>query len=213
MVLLKKRLNVNCLTTAKSNEELVRMSEYQMSQIIDKYHEVRAKKLPKIQRFWDNAGVNFLVMQRAPSNIWKGCNTIEASFEENINTFVKELEIQTDHIPYLEPWFGTGVFANAYGCKYLWREDEAPATYVLYHRFEDLKTRMKKEIEDAEVMTMVLDAIRYFKTKTFGQLPISLTDTQSAFDTASLIFDPTQFFIACFDHPEEIKPRHGPADD
>ena len=151
-----------------------------ITKTIDKYLKIREKKLPKIQNFWNKGDAKFLVMQCSPSKACSGCNTIEKSFTENIETFAKDLDIISDHIPYLEPWFGTGVYANAYECKYVWREEEAPAVHYRYKKIEEVRGIKKPSIDDSEIMRMVIDAIRYYKEKTSGKLDRKSTRLNSS---------------------------------
>jgi len=132
-------------------------------------------------------------------------NSSEKSFKGNIDAFSKNLEAVSDHLPYLEPWFGTGVYANAFGCEYVWREGEAPATHYKYHSIYDVKDIRMPLVKNSEIMQLVLNTISYFKEKTSGMLPIALTDTQSSFDTATLVLDASEVFIACYTEPEIIK--------
>ena len=53
-------------------------------------------------------------------------------------------------------------------------------------------------------MRMVIDCINNFKEKTQGKLPIVYTDTQSPFDTATLVLDASEFFSACYTDEETV---------
>ena len=53
-------------------------------------------------------------------------------------------------------------------------------------------------------MSMVLDCIDCFRERTHDGLPIALTDTQSPFDTATLVLDAAEFFAACYAEPEIV---------
>jgi hypothetical protein len=54
-------------------------------------------------------------------------------------------------------------------------------------------------------MGMVLDCIDMMKDRTRGRFPIALTDTQSPFDTATLVLDTSEFFTACYTEPETAR--------
>jgi hypothetical protein len=51
-------------------------------------------------------------------------------------------------------------------------------------------------------MKMVLDIIDAMVEKTGGAVPIALTDTQSPFDTATLVVDASAFMVGCYEEPE-----------
>jgi hypothetical protein len=175
-----------------------------IASVIDLYEKKREERFPKLQRFWQNSGQKFLVIQRNSDIVWDSCMTIERSYAGNVTAFTRTLDQKSDCMPFFEPWFGTGVYANAYGCKYHWREGDSPAVHYKYHSINEVKDLPRPAIEDSEVMKMVLDAIEYFKEKTKGRLPISCTDTQSAFDTATLILDASELFVSCYEAPEIV---------
>ncbi len=105
-------------------------------------------------------------------------------------------DLESDFIyDYLEPWHGVGIYAAAFGCPLYWSPDTAPQTKPLYHTAEEVVRYKKPDIDGCEVMQMVLDTIHYFRQQTGDQLAISLTDTQSPNDTASLIVDTCEFFV------------------
>ena len=108
----------------------------------------------------------------------------------------------SDELPHLQAWFGTGVYANAFGCEYLWREGEAPDSHVRYHHIEEVRGLPRPDWRGSPVMRMVLDCIDVLKERTRGRIPIALTDTQSPFDTATLVLDTSEFFTACYTEEE-----------
>ena len=60
------------------------------------------------------------------------------------------------------------------------------------------------DYRQSPIMKMVLDCIDCLRERTRGRLPIALTDTQSPFDTATLVLDAAEFFVACYTHPEIV---------
>jgi hypothetical protein len=56
---------------------------------------------------------------------------------------------------------------------------------------------------DNEIMQLVLRTIDLFRDRFGDSVPIALTDTQSAFDTATLAVDSCNLLLACCDRPEE----------
>jgi hypothetical protein len=172
--------------------------------IIDKYETVKDKRISRLVDF-EKGARPFLVCTDFPNSFVSNCNSIERSFNANLADFAAALDIPSDTLPYLEPWFGTGVYANAFGCKYFWREGESPACHYAYRSIEQIRGIQKPDISQGRMFAMVMDAIDYFKEKTAGQLPICVTDTQSASDTASLILDASEFFTCCYAEPETAR--------
>ncbi len=110
----------------------------------------------------------------------------------------------TDDLPFLEPWIGVGVYANAFGCDYVWSDIEAPQTNYKYHKIEEAKNIDYPDWRKSQVMQMVIDCIDVLKEKTKGQIPIVLTDTQSPFDTATQVLDACEFFMACYSQEDIV---------
>lgn len=62
-----------------------------------------------------------------------------------------------------------------------------------------------KPVEETAIGKNTLSMIEYFIEKTKGKIPISLTDTQSPLNAASLIIDNNSLFMSFFDCPDELK--------
>ena len=176
----------------------------EMSRLLDLYQVRKAERGTKIADFFAGR-LKYLLIQRPPSAMWGACNSIAQIYENNIRYFTEQLNLPwTDELPYLEPWIGTGIYATAFGCEYKWRDDNAPDVYYRYHKIEELRGVEKPDYRKSAVMQMALECIDTFLERTRGELPICLTDTQSPFDTASLILDATVFLEACYSEPETV---------
>ncbi|MBN2295388.1 MAG: hypothetical protein JXM70_23355 [Pirellulales bacterium] len=102
-------------------------TQHDIARIIDRYEERRAEREPRLRRFLENDGVDYLVIQHPPGDVWTRCNNVEQIYDSNMRYMADALEVDaSDDLPFLEPWIGTGVYANAFGCKYIFRENDAP---------------------------------------------------------------------------------------
>ena len=117
----------------------------------------------------------------------------------------KTMAIDTDFVSYLEPWHGVGVYAEAFGSPFEWRNNDSPWCHPIVHTIDDLKRLKKPELAHANMLNYVLDTVEYFDRSTHGELPISVTDTQSPLDNATLVCDTAFFFTATYEWPDEIK--------
>lgn len=164
---------------------------------IELYQRRKAERLENMLDFYYGSQ-KFLITQRANVEIFGPCNNIEMIVKNNLIYIEKCLQNDfTDDLPFLEPWIGVGVYANAFGCEYVWSDIEAPQTHYKYHKVEEIKNIDYPDWQKSPVMKMVMDCIDALKEETKGQIPLTLTDTQSPFDTATLILDTCEFFIAC----------------
>lgn len=154
----------------------------------------------RLKSFYDPKGSRrFLILQRGEGFRWGTCNSVEEVVRNNLRQLESELQVEwNDDLPYLEPWVGTGVYANAFGCEYVFRPDAAPHVHYKYMKIEELKGVPYPDWRKSPIMRMVLDCIDALKEASGGRIPIAMTDTQSAFDTATLILDAAEFFASCY---------------
>ena len=175
-----------------------------LEKLSDLYHQRREERLGGLQRFW--AGENgYLVVQRPAYHLWGECNSIEGVYQNNLRHLASWLSLPwSDELPHMQAWFGTGVYANAFGCEYLWRQGEAPDTHLRYHRIEEVRGLEMPDWRKGPVMGMVMECIDVLKERTGGRFPIALTDTQSPCDTATLVLDTSEFFTGCYTEEKTI---------
>ncbi|MEK6794133.1 MAG: uroporphyrinogen decarboxylase family protein [Spirochaetota bacterium] len=175
-------------------------------EMADRYERRRILREAKLRDFFDpNGATQYLIVQHAGNRIYGACNSIADIVRANLLQFEEAIAVDwTDDLPYLEPWIGTGVYANAFGCDYVFRDFDAPHVHYKYQRIDEVKNIACPDWKKSPVMNMVLDTIDALKEATNAGIPISLTDTQSAFDTATLILDAAEFFTACYADEEAV---------
>jgi len=169
-----------------------------------KYKEVRDKELLKLYK----GELNYVpVMQTPPSDFFGSIsNTKEGSLAAQLDYLARYTELESDiAMTYLEPWHGVGLYAAAFGCEYEWSDHISPQTRAIYQTIDEVENLKYPSMNDCEIMNFILDSIRYFKEQTGGQIDITITDTQSPNDNASLILDSCEFFIATITEPERIE--------
>jgi hypothetical protein len=175
-----------------------------LQRLTDLYLKRRQERLHKIERFWKGE-TGFLVVQRPSYHLWGECNSVEGVYTNNLRHMESWLSMPwSDELPHMQAWFGIGVYANAFGCEYLWRQGEAPDTHVRYHSIEEVRGIAAPDWRGSPVMGMVLECIDVLKERTRGRFPIALTDTQSPFDTATLVLDTSEFFTACYTEEQTV---------
>ncbi len=176
-----------------------------IQELADLYQQRLEEREQKQIDFFASTEPGFLIMQGPGTPVYNCCNEIRTIVDANLTGMANGLRNDwSDTIPYMEPWIGTGIYANAFGCEYFWREDESPHVEYRYHKIEELRDVDYPDWRESPVMRMVLDTIDALKEATDGKLPIGLTDTQSPYDTATLILDAAEFFTACYTEPEIV---------
>ncbi|MHB8277238.1 MAG: uroporphyrinogen decarboxylase family protein [Candidatus Humimicrobiaceae bacterium] len=159
----------------------------------------------RVEKFWNKPiWENAPVLQVYTGRMYADCRTSESSFKAQMESIEETLRTKTDWMPFLEPWHGTGVYAEAFGSTYFWKENDTPWTNFVIHSIEEAKKITKPDWKKSEIMNLVLESIRYFKKMVGENIPISLTDTQSPLDNAMLIWKTNSFIEACYDAPEVV---------
>ena len=174
--------------------------------LIDRYHRRREEREPRLRAFLESPAPGFLVVQSPSSCLWGACNNIDMIVDNNLRFLEESLAFEwSDDLPYMEPWIGTGLYANAFGSEYVFRTHDAPHTEYRYHRMEELAPVKYPDWRESPIMRMTLDCIDALKEATDGEIPMSTGDTQSPFDTASLVLDACATFAACLQDPRTLR--------
>ena len=180
----------------------------EIAELLDLYARRREQREARLRTFLTTDQPGFLVVQHPLENLLKvfgASNSVEEIYRNNIAYVDEKLQFDwTDDLPFLEPWIGTGVYANAFGCEYHFRDDNAPHVRYRYHKIEEVRDVEYPDYRKSPIMSMVLDCIDCFRERTHDGLPIAMTDTQSPFDTATLVLDAAEFFTACYTEPETV---------
>ncbi|MBR5379862.1 MAG: hypothetical protein IK140_04955 [Clostridia bacterium] len=175
---------------------------------IEKYLKLREANRAFLQSFYAGTGARVAVSQR-PGYQFTGpiCRYRDRQLENELEYIAQSMMYRSDlMLSSLEPWLGVGIYAAGFGAKYIWTDTAAPQTRAFVKTPEEIASLRLKPLSEWEEMQEVLARIRYFKQETAGQIGITLTDTQSPNDTASLIMDAAEFFADCLDEPESVAP-------
>lgn len=173
----------------------------------EKYLAFREEKQSFLEKFHRGAYVGPVLTQRYTGN----CFGVESVTKERalaawLESLSKSMEYHCDvAFSYLEPWAGVPVYADAFGAPLFWTETADVQSKPRYMTVEEVGNVPMPQAGSGVLMAMVLEYIRYFKEQTHGLLPMSLTDTQSPNDTASLILDPCELFALSLEEPELLE--------
>jgi uroporphyrinogen-III decarboxylase len=128
----------------------------------------------------------------------------EKMLKQQMHDILLSLQIDSDQVPGLWPYHGTGVLASAFGCEIVWPVDKEPWTMPVIRNPEDVYSLKEPDPQNSGLLPKVLETIRYFDRETGGKVPIKLTDTQGPLDTASLVWDYSSFMHALHSNPAEV---------
>lgn len=155
--------------------------------------------------FWQQeSGVTVYRRMRVGECFSFGCRDMKRSLELQLGALKKSMLFKADVPNFLEPWYGIGTVASAFGGDYLWPEGNAPALKARFSSIDEVLAYEPREIEATNIGRYTLNMIEYFMDQTKGRLPISLTDTQSPLNMIGHLYPLDQFFMDLMLEPEKV---------
>ncbi len=134
-----------------------------------------------------------------------GCKDMKRSLELQLGALEKSMLFKADVPNFLEPWYGIGTVASAYGGDYLWHEGNAPTLKSRFSSIDEILALEPIEIAQTNIGRHTLNMIEYFMDQTKGRVPISLTDTQSPLNMIGHLYPLDQFFMDMLMEPEKVR--------
>ena len=97
----------------------------------EKFGDWLAEKEEKTADFLNGkSNANVLLAESVESDVVESdfltCRTPQESLECQLEFLTNQMKCNNCTAPFLEPWFGVGVFANAFGAEYIWTENNCP---------------------------------------------------------------------------------------
>jgi hypothetical protein len=134
-----------------------------------------------------------------------GCRDLHASLGWQLGGLTKAMDYLTDAPNYLEPWYGIGVTASAFGAEYDWPEGQAPVTRPLYRTVHDAPDLVPRPAEQSAIMRHVLTMIDTFLEETQGRIPMSWSDLQNPLNVATELVETSGFFLGLVDAQAQVR--------
>ena len=171
----------------------------------DSYALYEAELLEQNRNFWESkSGVAVYRRFRVPECFRGMCRDKEASLAHQLGALQASMDYKADIANFLEPWYGIGTLASAFGIDYIWPDQQAP---IVPHAFASVQEVLKKDpipVEQTTIGRHTLEMIEYFLESTRGRVPISLTDTQSPLNALSFLIDTNAFYMSFIDAPDAL---------
>ena len=113
------------------------------------------------------------------------------------------LAVEDDFIPYLTPYYGTGILASGFGCKVSFTQGRDPSiTAPCVTSLEDAAHLRLPDPQRDGLMPRVLETAAYMRAK--GPYPVSLTDSQSPLDELILMCGHERLYLWMYDQPKVV---------
>ncbi len=171
-----------------------------------KYRDYEAGLLEQCNNFWkSNSGVLVYRRFRVAEVFSYGCRDMKQSLEWQLGGLSKSMDYKADIPNFIEPWYGIGTIASAFGIDYQWEPGQAPAFRPPFQSVDEALEKELIPVEETAIGQYTLRMIEYFMDRTQGKLPVSPTDTQASINAASFLVDTNNFFMEFMMNPEGLK--------
>lgn len=135
----------------------------------------------------------------------EACRDMKQSLRWQLGGLHRAMDYLTDAPAYLEPWYGIGTAASAFGAEYEWLPGQAPAVKHVFRHVADMTDLKPRAVADVPILRYTLETIEYFLHETQGRAPISWCDIQSPINVASGLVDISEFLLLLHDEPDRAK--------
>jgi hypothetical protein len=171
----------------------------------DQYETYTTEKNRICTAFWkQKSGVVVYRRMRVGECFSYGCRDKKRSLELQLGALEKSMLFMADVPNFLEPWYGIGTVASAFGGDYVWPEGNAPALKARFSSIDEVLAYEPQEIASTKIGRQTLDMIEYFMDQTKGRVPVSLTDTQSPLNMIGHLYPLDLFFMDMLMEPEKV---------
>jgi len=173
---------------------------------LEAYMDYEQQRHEKCKIFWQTeSGVLVYRRMRVKEVFASGCQNMEESLAWQLGGLQKSLKYKSDIPNFLEPWYGIGTIASAFGIDYIWPENQAPTIDGPFNNCIEALEYVPTPVENTRIGQHTLNMIDYFLDKNKGKIPLSLADSQSPFNIAGHIVDTTNLMVDILTHPVEVK--------
>jgi len=197
-----KKFNIQLADSQATQVSPVKLENFDF----EKYEAYAAGLSQTCSTFWkQKSGVVVYRRMRVGECFSYGCRDMKHSLELQMGALEKGMLFKADVPNFLEPWYGIGTVASAFGGDYIWHEGNAPALKARFSSIDELLACEPQEIATTNIGRHTLNMIEYFMDQTRGRLPVSLTDTQSPLNMVGHLLPTDQFFMDLLLDPEKVK--------
>ena len=173
---------------------------------IDAYADYAAELDARCKTFWEASSGVLVYRRMRVQQVFAGdCCNMEHSLQWQLGALQQSMKFKADIPNFLEPWYGLGTVASAYGFDYVWEKDLAPAVDGKFASTAELLAAPFRPVAETEIGRHTLNMVEYFLEQTKGRVPMSYCDVQSPLNTLSNIIDSSQFYMDFYLDPESMK--------
>jgi len=181
--------------------ETITPQEFDFESYLDYEESLRER----CENFWiKDSGIMVYRRMRVAEVFSYGSREMKNSLELQLGALQKSVAYKADIPNFLEPWYGIGTIAAAYGASYRWADGQAPAITPLFNTVKEALEYDPVPVKQTDIGRHTLEMIEYFLEQTKGKVPISLADIQSPLNAACNIVDISGFMMDTVLNPQNI---------
>ncbi len=170
-----------------------------------RYADYAAALEERCADFWNaDQGVLVYRRMRVKEVFAEDCRDMRRSLAWQLGALEQSMRFEADVPNFLEPWYGLGTVAAAYGFDYRWEPGLAPAVDGKFASTAELVAAPCRPVAETAIGRHTLEMVEYFLDRTRGELPMSYCDVQSPLNTLSNIVDSNQFYLDFYLDPESM---------
>jgi len=148
----------------------------------------------------------------APERPWPTPSNRQARIDWAMRSYERRREavawLDDDTIPFLEPYTGTEIFAQALGCTVAYPDDNMPFARPMIESAAELH-RVKVPELSASTLALLFDIADELRRRAGPDALMRLIDVQSPMDIAALVWDKNTFYAALIESPAAVKELAG----
>ncbi|MCP4378176.1 MAG: hypothetical protein GY794_18630 [bacterium] len=172
----------------------------------DAFGEHEAGYTRRCREFWESdSGVLVHRRFRVPEVYSYGCRDMRQSLAWQLGSLTQSVNYKSDVPNFLEPWYGIGTVASSYGAEYVWADGQSPVSHSPFQGLTEALSHHPQPADQTPIGQHTLRMIDYFLESTKARLPVSLTDTQSPWNTAVMAISASSFLLSVIEDPQRVK--------
>ncbi len=172
---------------------------------IARYADYEASLLEGNKAFFaGKTGIQVYRRVRADGVFFDACRDYKQSLALQLGALDKSLEFKADIANFLEPWYGIGYIASAFGSGYAWTPGQSPSVDRHFETMADVLAQDVVPLDKTPIGQYMLDTIEYFLDQTQGKIPMSYSDVQSPLNMLSYLMPITDLFMEIYDDPDSV---------
>ncbi len=199
---MKDQFNIYSSDSQASKVQPLRPEEFDF----DAYAEYEARLNQGCKKFWEaTSGVMVYRRMRVKEVFAEDSADWQKSLHWQLGALQQSTAYKADIPNFLEPWYGIGTIASAYGFGYRWEQGQAPALNGKFEQLEHLLQADFKPVAQTAIGKHSMEMAEYFLEQTRGRLPMSWCDVQSPLNVLCNLVDSNMLFPEFYLNPGPVE--------